>query len=482
MSTNILIDSVVSWEMPRLQLYTKQDWEENVDEIAKEWKITKAILTNDFKAELGESIVLRRKDQKVTLLGLGDTKSFKKIEDAVRSHVFKSKDKMGKAYIIDLHCLTHKLHKIIDPIISGILLGHYMLKGIAPQVDIHLDIPKKNKGKIILAIEDAKKVAEAKMWTMYLVDTPSNIIDPQGFADEIEAKSNDFGFDATTFRSREGLKTLGLHAVLAVNAGSSNLPSFSILEYTPKKPITNIAFVGKGVTFDTGGVSIKGSQNMHWMKCDMGGAAAVAGAIAAIASLKLPIAVTGFIPATDNMVDGSSVKPGDIIQSHSGKTIEIIDTDAEGRLCLADGVSFASKMKNFEHIVDIATLTGSSVMTLGYEAGALFSNNDETAELITKSSDVSDEKVWQLPLWDEYAKGIQSDIADVKNYPGNPAAGAITAAKFIQAFVPEKTKWAHLDIAGVAFGANGYGKDRNATGYGVHLLMEFAKQVIKNNQ
>ncbi|AZQ61853.1 leucyl aminopeptidase family protein [Flammeovirga pectinis] len=479
MLTNLLIDNTESWEIPSLVIYTESTWEKRLERAAQKWNISVPILKNDFLAKAGESIVLRNNDKKVTLLGIGDSIAFKVIEDAVRKHVFANRDKVGKSYTLNLKHLGDHLENVISPIISGVLLGHYQLKGIPTNVDIHLILPKENRAKHIILIEDAKKVAEAKLWAMYLVDTPSNIIDPQGFADEIEAKSNEFGFDATTFRSREGLKTLGLHAVLAVNAGSKNNPSFSILEYTPKNPVASIAFVGKGVTFDTGGISMKGSQNMHWMKCDMGGAAAVAGAIAAIAGMRLPIAVTGFIPATDNMVDGASVKPGDVIQSHSGKTIEVIDTDAEGRLCLADGVSFACKMKNFDHIVDIATLTGSSVMTLGYEAGAMLSNNVETAQLLTEASISTDEKIWQLPLWDVYNKGIQSDVADVKNYPGNPAAGAIHAAKFIEAFVQENTKWAHLDIAGVAFAANGYGKDRNATGFGVHLLLEFAK-IIAN--
>lgn len=475
MSTNILIDAVESWEIPVLSIYSESSWKNNLGKIAKKWNISSAILNHDFSGKLDEVIVLRSNDQRKNLIGIGDNASYHEIENVIRKHFFDNKKQMIGSVSVDLCQIEDQLKDVIEPIVSGVLLGRYLLKGTSPTLDVHFIVPKKDRAKYILQIEDATRIAEAKLWAMFLVDTPSNIIDPQGFADEVEAKSNDFGFEATTFRSREGMKSLGFHATLAVNAGSKNKPSLSILEYTPEKAVANIAFVGKGVTFDTGGISIKNSANMHWMKCDMGGAAAVVGAIAAIAALKLPIAVTGIVPATDNMVDGGSVKPGDIIQSHSGKTIEIIDTDAEGRLCLADGVSFASKMKDFDHVVDIATLTGSSVMTLGYEAGAMMSNNDGTASILQEASKNSNEKIWQLPLWDSYSKAIQSDVADVKNYPGNPAAGAISAGKFIEAFVPKGQNWAHLDIAGVAFAANAYAKDRNATGFGVRLLLEFAK-------
>ncbi|NND34018.1 MAG: leucyl aminopeptidase, partial [Saprospiraceae bacterium] len=232
---------------------------------------------------------------------------------------------------------------------------------------------------------------------------------------------------------------------------------------------------GKGVTFDTGGLSIKPSNNMHYMKSDMGGAAAVLCTIAAIAELKWPVNVVAITPVTDNCVDAGSIKPGDVIGSYSGKTIEIIDTDAEGRLILADALSYMVRNFEIDHLIDLATLTGSSVRTFGTACAALFSNDDELSDMLMSTGLDVGEKLWPLPIWDEYAEEMKSDIADIKNLSTRPMAGAITAAKFLQAFILEHPSWAHLDIAGVAFGDTKFGKSKAATGWGVHLLCQFIK-------
>jgi leucyl aminopeptidase len=234
--------------------------------------------------------------------------------------------------------------------------------------------------------------------------------------------------------------------------------------------------VGKGITFDTGGLNIKTSGMLH-MKCDMAGGAAVLGAIQLIADLKLPVRVTAVVPCCENAVDNSSFLPSDVIKSYNGATIEIIDTDAEGRLILADGLSFLIKNYKPEIIVDIATLTGSSVGTFGYECGALFTNNEMIAQKLQHSGDEIGERLWPLPLWDAYKSDIESDIADVKNYSGKPVAGAISAAKFLEYFTEEHPAWAHLDIAGVAFGDDEFAKSKHATAYGVHLLTHFIENI-----
>jgi leucyl aminopeptidase len=213
------------------------------------------------------------------------------------------------------------------------------------------------------------------------------------------------------------------------------------------------------------------------MKCDMAGAAAVLGAMQLIADLKLPVKVTAVVPCAENSVDNKSLMPSEVIYSYSGHSIEIIDTDAEGRLILADGLSYLIKNFKPQYVVDIATLTGSSIGTFGYECGALFTNNDSISKKLQEAGDAVGERLWPLPLWDAYKQDIESDIADVKNYSGKPVAGAISAAKFLEFFTQEHPAWAHLDIAGVAFGDGEFAKSKYATAYGVHLLTKFIENL-----
>jgi leucyl aminopeptidase len=251
------------------------------------------------------------------------------------------------------------------------------------------------------------------------------------------------------------------------------------MNYTPASDVEHIkhvGLVGKGITFDTGGLNIKTAGMLH-MKCDMAGGGAVFGAMQLIADLQLPVKVTAIVPCAENSVDAKSFLPSDVIHSYSGHSIEIIDTDAEGRLILADGLSYLIKNFKPEYIVDIATLTGSSVGTFGYECGALFTNNTEMAKKLQENGDAIGERLWPLPLWDAYKSDIESDIADVKNYSGKPVAGAISAAKFLEYFTQEHKAWAHLDVAGVAFGDDEFAKSKHATGYGVHLLTKFIENL-----
>jgi leucyl aminopeptidase len=252
------------------------------------------------------------------------------------------------------------------------------------------------------------------------------------------------------------------------------------MEYKPANtPIKKVGLVGKGVTFDTGGLSIKPSTNMHYMKSDMGGAAAVMGTMEMAAKLKLPIHLFGVVPATDNSVDAKSIKPGDVIGSYDGKTIEVIDTDAEGRLILADGLAYAVKNFQPDVLIDLATLTGSCIRTLGTYAGGLFSNDDNLIGQLMKASQLTGERLWPLPLWDDYKKEIKSDVADVKNFSGNPSAGAITAAKFLEIFIQGHPSWAHMDIAGVAVSDSEYSTQKSATAFGVRLLICYLESLLK---
>jgi leucyl aminopeptidase len=209
----------------------------------------------------------------------------------------------------------------------------------------------------------------------------------------------------------------------------------------------------------------------------MGGAAAAMGTIEVVARLKLNVHLRVIIPTTDNSVDAQSIKPGDVISSYSGKTIEVIDTDAEGRLILADGLSYAVKNDNPDYLIDLATLTGSIVRSIGTEAAGIMSHNDELVSQLTTMGSKTGEKLWRMPLWEEYGKHMKSDVADIKNLSAKPMAGSITAAKFLEAFVEKHPAWAHMDIAGTAFGAFPTSKAYSGTGYGIDLLTQWLRSI-----
>ena len=317
-----------------------------------------------------------------------------------------------------------------------------------------------------------------------LVDTPANRKRPQDLVAFARDSAKRYGYSCTVL-DKEQCRIEGLHALLAVNRGSEDPAQFIILEYEgagagaeagDKIGEGPIAIIGKGVTFDTGGVSIKGSQNLHLMKSDMGGAAATFGAVEAAARLELPVHLIGIVPATDNSVDALSIKPSDVIESHAGKTIEIIDTDAEGRLIMADGLSYACKHYAPRVLMNIATLTGSAVRTFGYVCAATLSQNDELIEQFRTAGEACGERVWPLPAWDDFAKGLESDVADTKNFSGTPLHGATDAFKFLEQFTHEHPRYIHFDIAGVALKAGPFSKDRQATGFGVRLLTEWLER------
>jgi leucyl aminopeptidase len=282
------------------------------------------------------------------------------------------------------------------------------------------------------------------------------------------------GIKVTVFDEKEAKKR-GMGGLLAVGKGSTNKPRFIIAHYKPKavkKKMKKVALVGKGVTFDTGGYCVKPAQGMTEMKADMSGAAVVAGTLLAAAKAHLPLEILGIIPAAENMISGDAMRPGDVIKTASGKTIEVGHTDAEGRMILADALDYASKQKPDE-IIDFATLTGACVVALGQNAAGLFTKYDKLAEKLYNTGMKTYERVWRLPMWDEYAKANESKIADVNN-DGGRWAGATTAAKFLENFVDEKIPWAHIDIAGpaIAHDLNNYTKTY-MTGFGVRLMFEY---------
>jgi leucyl aminopeptidase len=315
---------------------------------------------------------------------------------------------------------------------------------------------------------------------MTLVNLPASHKSPEYLGHWAERSAKAHGYACEVLK-KEKLEELGMYAFLAVNRGSELPARLVITHYKHPEATKKVALIGKGVVFDTGGLSIKDSKNMHYMKSDMAGAAAALGTVEACARLGLRVDVMAVVPATDNSVDALSTKPGDVVTSYSGKTIEIIDTDAEGRLVLADALSYAAQQYKPDVMIDLATLTGSIVAAIGPQAAGLFTKNDDLAAALLSAGFASGERVWRMPMFDEYAEDMQSDIADIKNLSDKPYAGSITAAKFLEAFTAEHPAWAHLDIAGMGFQPNGFGKGYCATGYGVRLLVKWLAQAGMGN-
>jgi leucyl aminopeptidase len=299
---------------------------------------------------------------------------------------------------------------------------------------------------------------------------PGNICTPCYLADESQRIAKQYGFDVTVF-DRAGLEKEGMGALLAVAQGSFQEPRFIVLEYRGAGNAAPIALVGKGVTFDSGGISIKPAQSMEDMKYDMSGAAAVIGTFEVLGRLKPPINVVGLVPSTENLPSGTALKPGDIVKSHFGKSIEIVNTDAEGRLILCDALSYVRRFKPAA-VIDAATLTGAVVVALGSQAIGLMGNDESLIAEVRDAGERAGERCWPLPLWDEYKDLVKSEIADVKN-SGGRGAGTIAGGWFLREFV-DGYPWVHLDIAGTAYtDGDGPVQAKGPTAVGVRLFTEF---------
>jgi leucyl aminopeptidase len=414
-------------------------------------------------------------------IGLGKTLDYKSLKTIFRRTAVKLKDAFSKDVALLLPNEFTQQHT--EAAISGLILGtynlgHYKKKEAHPFLESGFTLHLLSATDYIEIANRSVKIANAQIEALKLVDLPPNAASPKYLADWAQQSGKAFGFTVEVL-GEEACASQGLDAFMSVGKGSDKEPQFVIMSYVPDKithKTKHIGLVGKGITFDTGGLNIKTAGMVH-MKSDMAGGAAVFGAMQLIADLKLPIKVTAIVPCCENAVDNKSFQPSEVIKSYSGHTIEIIDTDAEGRLILADGLSYLIRNYKPEIVIDIATLTGSAVGTFGYECAALFTNNDEISKKLMQTGEAIGERLWPLPLWDSYKPDIESDIADVRNWSGKPIAGAITAAKFLEYFTDKHTAWAHLDIAGVAFGDGEFAKSKYATAYGVHLLTEFIENL-----
>lgn len=447
---------------------------------------------DDFKGKAKQSLLLYPRDalapRRLLLLGIGkrDKLSADSVRQAAALAVQKARDLKLESFTIGLHGSAP-----LEPAVAGqafaegLELGQYRFMHYKQS-----DEPAKDVANVTLLISDGdsqpisdgitigQAIAAGVAVARDLANHPGNVVNPAYLGNKALEMGEQFGFN-TTVLDKAQLTEHGFGGILAVGQGSANEPRFIVMEHGSKaegKP--TIVLVGKGITFDTGGISIKPAANMDDMKMDMGGAAAVFGAMHVVGAATLPLHVVGIVCAAENMPDGLSYRPGDIIPTLSGKTVEVLNTDAEGRIVLADGLHYAQRYEPTA-VVDLATLTGAVMVALGPHAIGMMGTSQELADRLSEAGETSAERVWQLPLWDEYRDAMKSEIADLKN-TGGRFGGAITAGGFLAAFAGEMP-WVHLDIAGTAWverPAKPY-QSRGATGVGVRLLTELLRGYLQ---
>lgn len=466
-------------------------------DIATRAGIDAATLQNDFKAESKEITILYAGDgspRRMYLLGLGKKSGFPEVLAAMRTFGHRYKAKLPARLGIDLRLLpSTQVIRAADAAVTGLLLGQYDIGLYRKPADekpvfgtaksaLEILVPSAQMAEAEQAARRGAVFAEATKQIFDWVNAAGNRKTPQMIAEWVLKAGQEFGFKATVMDTAT-IQKEGLELLWTVGKGSPHPPLMLWLEYGTKTRKTKtpcLGLVGKGVTFDTGGISIKPSANMQYMKSDMGGAAAVLGAFMVAARLDLPIRLVGAVPLAENMVDGLAVKPGDVVGSFAGKTVEITDTDAEGRLILADGLAYLIKKETPDALLDLATLTGSIIRAIGTQAAGLFSKNDALVNNLAQAGEGCGERLWRMPLWDEYGTDLKSDVADLRNFTGKPMAESISAAKFLEHFTAEHPAWAHLDIAGMAFGDSEFAQTKSATGYGIRLLVEFMERYLAN--
>jgi leucyl aminopeptidase len=328
------------------------------------------------------------------------------------------------------------------------------------------------------AAREAESIARAVVWARDVGNTPGNDLGPAELAREAKSLAERHRFRIRVLGKRE-IAREKMGGLLGVNAGSARPPLFLVGEYAPRTPRGTAVLVGKGITFDSGGISLKPAASMGEMKYDMMGAATVFASLAAARSLELPVHVVALAPVTENMPSGSATRPGDILRMRNGKTVEVDNTDAEGRLILADALSYAENFRP-DVLLDYATLTGAILIALGHECAGFMTPSDDLALELEAAGEATGERVWRLPLWDEYRENLKSEWADMRN-TGGRTAGTINAGVFLKEFVPKGVAWAHLDIAGVGhFEKEQSGWPAGASGFGVALTIEFLKRRFGN--
>ena len=439
----------------------------------------------DLPSKTGATLLLRGlagvAAERVLLVSLGDKKEFAEAayRDALRGAAGALKDlgaKDAALFLVDTKVGSRPVSWNLRHAVLSIREAFYRFEQLKSQKKsaepalAKVVFPLTAGEAVQQALEEAQATADGAALTRTLGNLPGNICTPTYLAEEAKKLAREFKLNIEVLERRD-LERLGMGAFLAVTNGSHQPPKLIVLRYAggPKtqKPLV---LVGKGITFDTGGISLKPSAEMDEMKFDMSGAASVLGTLRALAGMGAAINVIGVIPACENMPGGQAIKPGDIVTTLSGQTVEILNTDAEGRLILCDALTYAARFEP-EAIVDIATLTGACVIALGHVASGLFANDQALADSIREAADDAWDRVWQMPLWDDYQEQLRSNFADFANIGGRPG-GSITAACFLARFTREM-RWAHLDIAGTAWKS---GREKGSTARPVPLLVRFALQ------
>ena len=450
-----------------------------------------AIRDSGFEGRSDETItILAREPRKVTLIGLGkqDKLSLRGTRAAITAAARVAKKQRDKSIaLLFPYTLPDRNDEETARLVATLLAGADYKYDVyittkkdekRPAIDAVLMAPESIDAKRAKALAtEARAIADGIRTVRELGNAPSNVMTATRLAQRAEEVAKEIGVKCTVYGKKE-IERMKMGGLLAVNRGSAEEPRFVVLEYAPKKAKKHVALVGKGITFDSGGISIKPAEKMEEMKFDMCGAAAVIGTVEAAAKLALPVRITGIFASTDNLPSGSAYKPGEIITMMSGKTVEIVNTDAEGRMILGDALHYASNLRP-DHIIDYATLTGACVVALASEAAGLFSNDDELARMLIESGERAGERLWRMPVWDDYKDLIRSEWADMKN-SGGRWGGAITAAVFLKEFV-DCPSWAHLDIAGTAYAESENARDqRGATGAGVRATIAFLESLSRS--
>jgi leucyl aminopeptidase len=458
--------------------------------------IGQIITRGDFTGRLNEvALIYPREDlptKRLVLVGLGKRMDFSL--ERLRGAFSKAAQRIRTLNVselstsMDWRSVNLPLDQTTEAVVEGIILGLYRFTRFKT-IDrdetgdlstVRIMEEQESATEIIrTAAKTAGIISDAVLFARNIVSAPANEMTPARLAQEAMGSSQERNIKCTILEQDE-IRELGMNALLGVASGSDEAPKFIIMEYRGgKRSSSVIAFVGKGLTFDSGGISIKPAEKMDQMKSDMAGGAAVIAAIRAAAELGLPVNLVGLVPAVENLPSGKAYKPGDILKSLSGQTIEVVTTDAEGRLIMADALTYAGRYKPAA-IIDLATLTGACVVALGDHVAGMFGTDDELKRQISEAADLTGERVWELPLWEEYEELIKGDTADFKN-SGGRAGGAVTAAVFLSKFTGGYP-WVHLDIAGPAWLA----KDKayipkGASGMGVRLLVRFLRNRCLSN-
>jgi leucyl aminopeptidase len=479
MKTLVSTKAVASVETPLLVVLVAQGSIPNVEE-----HVERAVASGDYKGKKDECLLVYGggKAQRILLVGVG------KPGDIMRSSVRRAaaiaaKRARGlgtKAFALAIAKEARGglgAAELAQVVIEGVAQGAWQFTELKKQpedpkpevesVELVVDAGDKGEAEAGRRIGDA--VAAGYLFTRNLQMQPGNVATPSYLAEQARKLGAAHGFSVTVLDKAQ-IKKEGMGALLAVAQGSAEEPRFIVLEYEGGSGAP-VVLVGKGVTFDSGGISIKPALNMEDMKFDKSGATAVLGTFEVLGRLKPKINVVGLIPATENLPSGTAIKPGDVVKSHLGKTIEIINTDAEGRLILCDALSYARRFKPAAAI-DAATLTGAVVVALGHHAIGMLGNDEALLAEVRDAGERAGERCWPLPLWDDYRELLKSDVADVKN-SGGRAAGTIAGAWFLREFV-DTFPWVHLDIAGTAYlESEGAGHAKGPTAIGVRLFTEF---------